>query len=82
MGFKCGTGLLAGPRGHIDNSGQCRRYYEELIGRNEVTATITSSIQKVQNVKASLISKKGVYHVVYEYWGLDYKYSGRIEHRL
>jgi hypothetical protein len=25
---------------------------------------------------------KGGYHVVYEYWGLDYKYSGRIEHQL
>jgi hypothetical protein len=66
-------GLLTGPQGHANNSGQCWHYYKELIGRNEVTASITSSIQNVERDKVSVISKKGVYQVGYEFWGFDYE---------
>ncbi len=52
-------GLLAKPRGHGNNCGQCWRYYEVLSGSNEVTVTVTSSIQNVEELKSGVISKRG-----------------------
>ncbi len=52
-------GLLAGPRGHVDNRGQCWHYYEVLSGSNEVTVTVTSSIQNVEELKSVSLAKGG-----------------------
>jgi hypothetical protein len=53
-------GLLAGPQGHVDNHGQCRCYYEVLSGSNEVTVTVTSSIQNVEELKSVSLANRGL----------------------
>ncbi len=53
-------GLLAGPRGHVDNCGQCWRYYKVLSGSNEVTVTVTSSIQNAEELKSVSLAKGGL----------------------
>jgi hypothetical protein len=58
MGFEFGTGT-SGWATRSRRRGQCLHYYKVLSGSNEVTVTVTSSIQNVEELQSVSLAKGG-----------------------